>query len=84
MAAFKYVLIAMVVHLKNGRRETLRIGKDKLLDLRSWADTFEASTQAGGCNAHCGIMLVSEARMVRQGDNKVMREFQRPLFEVKS
>lgn len=78
----------------NGKRQRVAImtwnredGPPTQDNLAKWRDTYNASFQPGGANAHLGeafgaIPHIHYARVVHQGTDRVVAEITAPAFEV--
>ena len=48
-----------------------------------WVAAFEHSRQPGGCNAHCGYSVVTEAQVIDQKRNVVVAHWERPIRQAR-
>lgn len=60
------------------RRQLPGMGTPNAANLGRYIEGFEASTRAGGPNAHLGTQTVVSARIVRQSTGEVLASFPTP------
>lgn len=51
-------------------------------NLRRHVEKLEDSSKPGGCNAHCGPMVVASAKIIRQKTDEVVANYKGPAFVV--
>lgn len=74
------------VKLATGARQTDTViwrGRVSAAICDDYAVSFHESTLPGGCNAHLGILLVREVRVIRQSDSRLVAcSTPSPMFQV--